>query len=114
MVELGQLERNHEEFAKRGIRVYAVSNDNESDAKEVQTKFPHLIIVSDAEQNVANAMKVTDPGNGPDGTATNAPATFLVDGTGNIRWLYHADRFTDRLAPGQLLNVIDETWSKSK
>jgi alkyl hydroperoxide reductase subunit AhpC len=107
MIELGQLEAHHEEFAKRGIRVYAISNDNEHFAKMTQAKFPHLVIVSDTEQNIAKAMDVIHAGQGDDGGDTNAPTTFLVDGTGQVRWLYRPDRITDRLSPAQLLAAID-------
>jgi len=113
MLELGQLEKKHEEFAKRGIHIYAISNDAESDAQRVQGFFPHLIVVSDVNQNIAKAMQVIDPGVGPGLSDTNAPTTYLVDGTGNIRWFFHADRFMDRLSPEQLLNAIDQTWPKS-
>jgi peroxiredoxin len=107
MIELGQLEAHHEAFAKRGVRVYAVSNDNEHFAKMTQAKFPHLVIVSDAEFNVAKAMDVIQPGASPEGKDANAPTTFIVDGTGQVRWLYRPDRITDRLSPTQLLAAID-------
>jgi peroxiredoxin len=107
MYELGQLEAHHEAFAKRGIRVYAISNDNENLAKLTQAKVPHLNIVSDAEFNVAKAMQVVQPGAAPDGTDANAPTTFIVDGTGQVRWLYRPERITDRLPPEQLLQAID-------
>jgi peroxiredoxin len=109
MIELGELEKNHEEFAKRGIRIFAVSNDDEAIAKRTQTDFPHLVLISDTEQNIAKAMQVIDAEKGPQQTDTNAPTTFLVDGTGNVRWVYRPARITDRLAPGELLNAIDET-----
>ncbi len=108
MIELGQLENHHEEFTRRGIRIYAVSNDNENDAKLTQSKFPHLVIVSDADQNVANAMQVIDKGKAADGTDTNAPTTFFADGSGNVRWMFRPDRITDRLPPELLLKALDE------
>lgn len=114
MLELGQLESNHEAFAKRGIQIYAIANDKEADAKEVQNQFPHLIIVSDAEQNVAKAMQVIHAGEAPDGTDTNAPTTFFVDGAGNVRWMFRPSRITDRLSPEQLLNAIDESSPKTR
>jgi peroxiredoxin len=107
MIELGQLEAHHESFAARGIRVYAISSDNEALAKMTKAKFPNLIIVSDVEQNVAKAMEVLHPGAAPDGKDANAPTTFLVDGKGEVRWLHRPDRITDRMPPAQLLAEID-------
>jgi len=110
MLELGQLEKYHEDFTKRGVRIIAISNDKESDAKETQTKFPHVVIVSDPEQNVSKAMAVLHEKAAPDGGDTNAPTTFLVDGAGNVCWMFRSPRITDRLAPAQVLNAIDKTW----
>lgn len=109
MIELGQLEKNHEEFTKRGVRVFAISNDDEATAKLTQADFPHLVIVSDNEQSIAKAMQVIHPGAAADQSDTNAPTTFLVDGAGTVRWLYRPGRITDRIAPAQLLKAIDET-----
>jgi alkyl hydroperoxide reductase subunit AhpC len=109
MVELGELEKRHEEFAKRHIRVVAISNDDQSTAQETQADFPHLVMVSDAEQKMARAMQVIQPGAGPHHDDTNAPTTFIVDGTGKVRWLFRPERFISRLDPDDLLAAIDET-----
>lgn len=112
MIELGQLEKSQAAFAQRGVRVFAISNDDQATAKLTQEKFPHLTIVSDADQNLARAMQVIHPGAAPDGGDTNAPTTFLVDGSGRVRWLFRPDRFLVRLSPQQLLAAIDEAWRK--
>ena len=108
MIELGQLEKNHAEFARRGVRVIAISNDDQATAKLTQAKFPHLGIVADADQSLAKAMQVIHPGAAPGGGDTNAPTTFLVDGVGQVRWLFRPERLLVRLAPEQLLAAIDE------
>ena len=41
---------------------------------------------------------------------TNAPTTFLVDGSGYVRWVYRPDRFIERLSADELLQAISETW----
>ncbi len=107
MVELGQLERTSDEFAKRNVRVVAVSNDDPATAKKTQADFPHLVIVSDENQNVAKSLQVVQPGVGPGGTDTNAPTTFLVDGTGTVKWLFRPERFITRLSPEELLTEVD-------
>jgi peroxiredoxin len=110
MVELGELEKHYEEFAKKNVRIVVASNDDQSAASMTQTKFPDLIVISDAQQNIAKAMQVIQPGKGPGGTDTNAPTTFLVDGTGYVRWLFRPNSFFVRLSPNKLLAAVNETW----
>jgi peroxiredoxin len=113
MVELGQLEKNHQSFADRQVRIVAVSNDDQATSKATQTDFPHLIIVSDSQQSVAKAMQVIHPGAAADGSDSNAPTTFLIDETGTVRWLRRPERFMVRLSPAELLAAIEATsWSK--
>jgi peroxiredoxin len=108
MIELGELERHHEEFARRRVQVVAVSNDDQATSQLTQADFPHLIIVSDADQSMAKAMQTLHAGAGPDGSTTNAPTTFLLDGEGVVRWFRRPERFMVRLSPSELLAAIDE------
>ncbi len=110
MVELGQLEKQHREFASRLVRVVVIANDNQENARVTQADFPHLQVVADTDQNLARAMRVIHAGSGRDGTDTNAPTTFLVDGQGEVCWLYRSNRFISRLSPEELLSAIEETW----
>ena len=55
MVELGQLEKHVGEFDARGVRIVAVSLDDLADTRETQAKFPHLTILSDHDQMLAQA-----------------------------------------------------------
>jgi peroxiredoxin len=107
MVELGELEKQHQAFENRQVRVVAISNDDLATAQKTQADFPHLVIVSDAQQKMAKALDVIQPGVAPDGSDTNAPTSFLVDGYGNVRWLFRPERFTTRLSPEGLLAEID-------
>jgi peroxiredoxin len=111
MVELGELEKRHEDFTKRNTRVVAISNDDQTAASQTQAKFPHLTIVADTDQNMAKTLQVIHPGMGHDGTDTNAPTTILLDGSGTVRWLLRPDRFLTRLAPEDLLKAIDDNRS---
>jgi peroxiredoxin len=107
MVELGQLEKHHDEFAKRNIKVVAISNDDPPTAAATQADFPHLVIVADTQQHLAKAMQVIHPGAGPGQTDTNAPTTFLIDCAGTVRWLFRPGQVIARLSAEQLLNEID-------
>ena len=110
MVELGQLEKHHEEFAKRHVQVVVISNDKQSAAQATQADFPHLIVVSDADQSMAKSVQVIHAGAGPTGDDTNTPTTFLVDGTGQVRRLLRPQRFLARYSPEEVLAAIDEAW----
>lgn len=110
MIELVQLEKQHNEFAKRDVRVVVISNDDQPTAQATQADFPHLVMVSDRDQNMAKAMQVIHPGMARDGGDTNAPTTFLVDGDGYVRGLVRLERFIVRLSPEELLAEIDAIW----
>jgi peroxiredoxin len=112
MIELGELEAKHEEFDNRHVKIIAVSNDELTDAKETQEKFPHLLILADTKQTMANALQVVLPQMGPNQTDTNAPTTFLVDGTGKVRWRYRPGYFLRRLSPAELLVEVDRYLPK--
>jgi peroxiredoxin len=107
MVELGELESHERQFAAKRVRVVVISNDDLETAKITQAEFPHLVVVSDADQNIANAMDVIHKGAGRDGGDTNAPTTFLVDGQGQVRWFFRPDRFIERLSADDLLKSIE-------
>lgn len=111
MKELGELEKRREEFARRQVRVVAISNDDEATAKKSQADLPHLTFVADKDQKMSKAMQVIHAGAGPGGTDTNAPTTFLVDGAGKVRWLFRADNFVERAEPDVVLAAIDKAFS---
>jgi hypothetical protein len=73
-----------------------------------QADWPHLLVVSDAGQEMARSLEVLHPRAGKWNADTNAPTTILVDGGGSVRWLYRPARFTDRLPPDDLLAAIDD------
>jgi peroxiredoxin len=109
MVELGQLERHHEEFAKRHARVVAVSLDKVEDSAETQKKFPDLTIISDADKSLANAAQVMAPPNQKslEGGPTVAPTTAVIDRAGVIRWVSRKDNFMERTTPEEVLAALD-------
>ncbi len=109
MKELGQLDAQHDEFAKRKVRIVAISNDSLGDAKATQDRFPNLLIVADPLQTMAKAVEVIHQGAAAGGGDTNAPTTFLVD-SGYVRWFFRPDSFIARLSPQELLAAIDQTW----
>lgn len=107
MIELGQLEEQYREFEKRKTRVVAISLDEQESARKTQEKFPHLVIVADAEARLAGAVDVIHKKSAPDGGDTTAPTTLVVDGNGIVRWTFRAERFLTRLSPEQVLAAVD-------
>ncbi len=108
MIELGQLERRNEDFARRNTRVVVSSVEGLEDAKKTQEDFPHLIVVSDKSRELTNIADVIHEKSAPDKGDTSAPATVLMDRQGTVRWTYRPDRFTSRLSPDELLAAIDQ------
>jgi alkyl hydroperoxide reductase subunit AhpC len=111
MTELGELERRHEEFARRNTRVVVVSVEGPDEAKQTQEAFPHLVVVADADRELTTLADVIHPHSGPGGGDSAAPATLLVDRHGTVRWTYRPDRFLSRLSPDELLAAIDRHLS---
>jgi alkyl hydroperoxide reductase subunit AhpC len=113
MIELGQLEARHEDFTRRNTRIIAASLEGRDEAAMSDTQFPHITFLADKEGNLAQAAEVVAPQHAPDGSATNAPTTILIDHEGVVRWLYRPDRYIHRLSPDELLADIDAHLSGS-
>src|SRR5262245_37501198 len=111
MEELGELEKHHADFASRHVKVVVASNDEPEVARETQVDFPHLQVVADTKAQLARAIEVMHPGAGPNGD-TFAPTTFLVNGSGEVKWYFRPTHVVERLSPAEVLKAIDETWPK--
>ena len=108
MIELGQLEAHHEEFARRNVQIVVVSIEKPEDAQLTQKEFSHLTVVADTSENFSQAVEVLHPGTSPEGDDTSAPTTLLVDGRGIVRWVHRPRDFIRRLTPAEVLAAIDE------
>lgn len=85
-----------------------VSVEGLEEAAATQTDFPHLVVLSDAERKLADAVAVIHPHSAPDGGDTAAPTTLLIDGSGTVRWTFRPDRVMTRLSPAQVLAELDK------
>ena len=110
MVELGQLEGRHQDFDSRHVLIVAVSMDGLDLSRETQDKFPHLVIVSDKEENLAKAAGTLAPQHSQDGGDTNAPTTIYVDRGGDVRAVKRPDRFLERFSPDEVLAALKENF----
>lgn len=88
MIELRQLERRHEDFARRNTRVIAVSVEGTDDAAKTQNQFPHLTVLADPGLGLSEAAGLIHAHAGPAGEDIDTPTTILVDRDGTVRWLY--------------------------
>ena len=109
MSELVQLERRHEEFAKRQTRVLVASLEGVDDAMKTQAEFPHLVVLADESRGLSTAAGVVHPHAGPDGADADAPTTILVDRAGVVRSLYRSPAVIERMSPDDVLREVDKT-----
>ena len=112
MIELGQLEKHHADFDKRNIRLVVSSIEGQEEAEKTQARFPHLVVVSDENRSLSNAVQVIHPGSDPHGGDTSAPTTLLVDGSGKVRWTYRSGNVTARISPEALAAEVDKALKK--
>jgi peroxiredoxin len=108
MIELGQLERRHADFAQRHTRVIAVSMESPEDARKTQTDFPHLLVLADQGRGLSEAAALVHAHAAPDGSDIDVPTTILVDRHGNVSWLYRSPGVVARLSPDEVLQAIDQ------
>jgi peroxiredoxin len=108
MIELGQLERRHEDFARRNTQVVVSSLEGVDDARKTKEQFPHLLVLADEKRGLAEATQLIHPHVGPNGSDANMPTTILVDGHGTVSWLYRSGEIIARLSPDDVLQAIDQ------
>jgi hypothetical protein len=108
MIELGQLERRHEDFARRATRVIVVSVEGPDDARQTQADFPHLLVLAEQGHGLSDAVGLVQPHAAPDGGDADAPTTILVDRRSTVRWLFRPGAVITRLSPDEVLRAIDE------
>jgi peroxiredoxin len=114
MVELGQLERHHEDFARRHTRVVVASLEDREKAEKTQQQFPHLLVLSDEQRGLADAAAVIHEHSAPGGGDTAAPTTFLIDRSGVVRWFFRPDRHIERLPAADVLDAVDRHLPASR
>jgi peroxiredoxin len=107
MVELGELEGHHEEFARRNVRVVVASTDGQEESRKTQKDFPHLVIVADADRKLISAAEVLHPKAGQHGEDVAAPTTFLIDRQGTVRSLFRPRQVISRLSAAEVLAAVD-------
>ncbi|HEV8061857.1 MAG TPA: redoxin domain-containing protein [Gemmataceae bacterium] len=108
MIELVQLERRHEDFAKRNTRVIVASVEGLDLAQQTQEKCPHLLVLADAQRGLTEAGGLIHAHAGPEGADIATPTTILLDREGIVRWIFRPSQVVERLSPDEVLQAVDE------
>jgi alkyl hydroperoxide reductase subunit AhpC len=108
MIELVQLERRHEDFAKRNTRVIVASAEGPDLAQQTQVKCPHLLVLADGQLGLTNAGGLVHEHAGPNGEDISTPTTILLDRKGIVRWIYRSGQVVSRLSPDEVLQAVEE------
>jgi len=111
MIELGQLERRHEDFDRRHARVIVVSVEGLDAARQTQADFTHLLVLADEGRGLSEAVGIIHARAAPDGSDADMPTTILVDRRGQVRWLYRPGAVISRLSPDDVLQAMDQHLS---
>src|SRR5262245_53580043 len=113
MIELGQLEAHHDEFAKRHTRVVAVSVDGLDDSKKTKQDCPHLVVVADTDHKLVDAVEVLHAKPGEHREAVAEPTTILVEKHGVVRALFRPTNVGSRLSASEVLAMVDKVLGAS-
>ena len=108
MIELVQLERRHEDFAKRNTRVIVASAEGIELARKTQEQNTHQLVLADGQLGLIRAGGLLHEKGGPDDKDIAYPTTILLDKKGIVRWIYRTGGVASRLSPDELLQAIDE------
>jgi alkyl hydroperoxide reductase subunit AhpC len=108
MIELGQLERRHEDFEERNTQVIVVSVEPIEEARRTRADFPHLLVLADTDRGLSEAVELIHAHEGPDGSDIAMPTTILVDRDGIVHWLFRPSEVITRLSPDDVLQAIDK------
>src|SRR5262245_58338904 len=107
MAELRGLGAVHEELARRGGMLLAISVDPPDRNRIVVEKntlpFP---ILADVDRAVTRAYGVVHEKGGPDGSDVPLPAQFLIDRDGKVAWRRVATKIHDRPDPAEVQRHI--------
>jgi peroxiredoxin len=111
MFELVELERRHEDFARRQARVIVVSMEGFEDARRTQADFPHLVVLADEGRSLSDTAGLVHAKAAPDGRDADAPTTILIDRAGTVRCIYRSPSVIARLSPDEVLQAVDQYLS---
>lgn len=97
------------EFKNAGAKLVAISADYVKDNKELHDKynFPFPIL-SDFDLKVLKQLGMVHEKASPKGLAAARPATYVVDKTGKIRWMFTSTMVRERPDPKDILAAVQQ------
>ncbi len=113
MIELVKLERRHEDFERRNVRVVVVSMEGLQDAQKTQAQFSHLVVLADEGRGLSQAVDLIHVHARSNGDDADTPTTILVDRGGIVRWVYRPAEVISRLSPDDILEALEKHLPKS-
>ena len=106
ITQLRELETHHANFERVGVKVAVVSIEDVATAAETQRDFPHLVVISDAQRELAHAVDLINKGFAPDGSDCAIPTILIVDQQGIVKWVHRPARFISRPSSAELIAKI--------
>jgi peroxiredoxin len=105
---LRSFEQSLREFDSRKIRVIAISVDTPAESEKLRQSQGYTFpILSDAKDDVIKRWDLVHPHGGVDGTDIARPAEFLIDSSGQVRWVNLTEEYRVRARPQQVLAAVD-------
>lgn len=108
VTQLRELEAHQAEFERIKVPVLVVSIEDVQTAAQTQKDFPHLVVVSDEQGGLSNAVQLINRGTAPGGKDCAIPTIILVDRSGTVRWLHRPTRFIARPSASELVATIKQ------
>lgn len=106
VAELVRLGNHQDELAEVDLRVVAISTDDVATTNRGRDRFAlPFTFVADPEHRVAIALGLLHSGGKPGGADIFYATTFLLDGSGIVRWVHVANDVRDRATPELLLDA---------
>ena len=97
----------YQQFEERNVSLAAISVDTSEDAgRMAEMVGARFHVLSDADSKMARAYGVFDL----HGDGVAAPATFIIDPSGEIAALHVGRDITDRPTPEQILAEVDRLF----
>jgi len=105
--QIGQMRDSAAVLAARGVRVLGVATQKRSRLSAYLDRNPMPFpILADEDRGVSRAYGVYVPVN-LESFRIARPSSFLLDGTGTVRWLHVGSNQFDRPRPGDVLAQIE-------
>ena len=108
MIELGELEAHHRDFADHNVRLVAVSLEGPDEARLTQKDFPSLTVIADRGKGLSSKAGVVGEAPTALGGDRDIPTTILIDRAGTVRQILRPDSLVVRLTPQELREAIDK------